>query len=58
MKEKKICPFNTQPCMEKKCVLFDEEIWQCEFKNMTQFIGECFTELTDRIGEVGEVDDN
>lgn len=46
MKEKKICPFNTQTCMEEKCVLFDDEIWQCEFKNMTQFIGECFTELT------------
>lgn len=45
MKEKKKCPFNLTPCMEKECVLFDSEIGQCEFKDMSKFIGECFNEI-------------
>lgn len=51
MKEKKICPFNTQPCMEKKCVLFDEELLECEFKNLSIFIGECFNHVIRTIEE-------
>ena len=45
MKEKKKCPFNLTPCMEKECVLFDSEVGQCEFKDMSKFIGECINEI-------------
>ena len=58
LQEKKICPFNTEPCMEKKCALFDSEIWQCEFKNMTRFIGECFNEISEKMENVEAVTDD
>lgn len=45
------CPFNNNPCMKKSCVLFDDEIDQCEFKDLTRYIGECFTELIQKIEE-------
>lgn len=51
----KNCPFNNgKPCMKEDCVLFDEEIAQCEFKNLAKFIGECFDEYQDTVYEKGE----
>lgn len=47
--EIKKCPFNNNPCMEKSCVLFDSEIAQCEFKDLTRYIGECFNELIQKM---------
>ncbi len=43
--KKKICPFNSSPCMEGKCALFDDEIAQCEFRHLSRFIGECTNDL-------------
>lgn len=52
MKTKK-CPFNNgEQCMKEECVLFDEEILQCEFKGISKFIGECFTDLSDDFTEI------
>lgn len=51
MEEKKICPFSSKPCMEKQCVLFDDIIWQCEFKGITDFIRDCFDDLIDSAGD-------
>ena len=58
LKEKKSCPFNTKPCMEKKCALLDSEIWQCEFKNLTCFIGECFNEISEKMEKWGGCTDD
>lgn len=49
--ENKICPFNSMPCMKKKCALFDDMSWQCEFKGITDFIRECFDDLIESIGD-------
>ncbi|MBP3272583.1 MAG: hypothetical protein J6M17_10230 [Ruminococcus sp.] len=47
--KKKICPFNSSLCMEGECALFDDEIAQCEFKDLAKYIGECFTDLMQKI---------
>lgn len=57
MEEKKICPFNMKPCMEKMCVLFDVEIGQCEFKDMSRFIGECFNDMEKAVKSMEDTDD-
>ena len=54
MEEKKICPFNSKPCMKNMCALFNGEIGQCEFKDMSRFIGECFDDLAEKIERNGE----
>ena len=52
MKTKK-CPFNNgKQCMKEECALFDEEILQCEFKNIAEFIGECFTDIKNDLIDV------
>lgn len=57
MEEKKICPFNMKPCMEKMCVLFDIEIGQCEFKDMSRFVGECFNDMEKAVKSMEDTDD-
>jgi hypothetical protein len=42
----KYCPFNGNPCTNE-CALYDSEINSCEFKDKSQFMSECITELTD-----------
>ena len=49
--KKKICPFNSSPCMEGECALFDDEIAQCEFRDLSRFIGECMNDLIKSIEE-------
>ena len=57
MKDKKICPFNMKPCMEEECALFSTEIWQCEFKDISRFIGECFNGIEKVVKNKEDTDD-
>ena len=53
----KYCPFNGNPCTNV-CALYDSEINSCEFKDHSQFMSECITELTDAlIDKLDEIED-
>lgn len=51
-KNEKICPFCKEPCMKKDCMMFDDEVGQCEFKDLSKFIGECVNDLIKTIEEL------